>query len=417
MRVLSACCTVALVLAACGGEEPQTQPADANRDRTFRISPDSTSLMLGADTLMTLDQLPTESLDGSVLAPTKLTLVALSPDSMRVAFLLDGTDPVGVWSRKRQFARLVTLPAGYEVGSLSWSPSGRFLLVATKDSFGVEGVTLYDNNIGGIVRHPVANALSRNGKSVRLENWIDARRLRLQVSPAGQPEAGLTHVWEPGGGFVKESHLPLLAERAPPGSLVEAGGFFSIDLDGNGTPESVALYRAPGGIPGALILRERGSEIEAQTTQPLAPPEELGFEKWKDIDQGASLHELTRLGGRPTLLLTLPATEPGLTGIALFQLGPEGLSPVRVMTPDGPVAAIFYDGISVAGSTQLGLLDLDGDGEHEIVSGTGVRDLTSLTPKISWTARVYQWEDRGLVEAPQLEPAAIQAIERAMAES
>ena len=90
-----------------------------------------------------------------------------------------------------------------------------------------------------------------------------------------------------------------------------------------------------------------------------------------------------------------------------------GLEPL-VLTGDGEDRpAIFYDGIFGDVTSQLGLIDLDGDGSLEVVSAVG-RVAGTLEPGIEWTVAPYRVRPGGrLVPAPELRDSALETVRRA----
>jgi hypothetical protein len=228
-------------------------------------------------------------------------------------------------------------------------------------------------------------------------------------------EGGLAFSWEvEGGTLLLESHLEPLAERAPPGSRLERGGVISLDLFGDAGLETVALYRAGGGEPGALVMETRGNEFRVTSTVPLVPAAALGIEDWEPLRRGALLYQVASLGDRPTLLLDLPSTNT-LRAIGLFQVASGGrLEPMRITGEQQDRPAIFYDGIFGDMTSQLGLVDLDGNGSLEVVSAVGRASTSTLAPELEWTAAPFRATGDGrLVPAPDLDASALEAVQRA----
>ncbi|HET6363007.1 MAG TPA: hypothetical protein VFH11_13280, partial [Gemmatimonadota bacterium] len=64
-------------------------------------------------------------------------------------------------------------------------------------------------------------------------------------------------------------------------------------------------------------------------------------------------------------------------------------------------------------TSQLGLVDLDGDGSLEVVSAVG-RATPTLEPGIEWTVAPYRARaDGSLVPAPELRESALETVHRA----
>ena len=262
--------------------------------------------------------------------------------------------------------------------------------------------------------HPILTWLARESRAVWPQGWIETGRLRLLVAPGGEMEGGLAYSWEvAGGALLLESHLEPLAQRAPPGTRLEPGGVFSLDLLGDGAPETVALFRAQGGIPGALVMESRGSDFRVTPSVPLVSAAALGLEDWESAGRGAALYQVATLGGAACLLLDLPANSE-LRAIGIFGAGPDGGLEPLVISGDGEIRpAIFYDGIFGDVTSQLGLVDLDGDGSLEVVSAVG-RPAATLEPGIEWTVAPYRARADGrLVPAPELRDSALETIRQA----
>lgn len=389
------------------------------------LAADSSAVLVGADTLFSLDRLPRRA-GGSPLAPARFGLLAFSPDSSLIGFTTaGGNEAVGVWSRPRQVASVADVFPGGGVDAIDWSPGSRFLAYQGRTTGGITRTGIYDAGIGLTLRHPVVSFLEREGRSVRVHGWVEAGRqrsqsqLRVLVSPGVPPEGGLAHVWEAAAGsFAMESHVEPLAAEAPPGAALGGNGVFSLDMTGDTAPETVALYRSARGAPGAIMLESRGTELRARASEPLVPPEALGLEGWGETRDGASLYLVTALGGRPTLLLQLPSGDPGVQAIGFFQAREGGpLAPVQVVTPEGERPAIFFDGRTTDGTTQLGLVDLDEDGGFEVISAMGQPQGGMPTPSVAWRATVFRWSGGRLVPAPDLEGAALARVARAASEA
>lgn len=397
--------------------EADTVAPDAERSGELAISADSAAVLLGGDTLFTKARLPGRTSLGRPLSESPIVEVLPSPDSMSIAFV-GGTDRgiVGVWSRRRQVAAVAETYDGGAVGSLSWSPDGRYLAYRGTDAGGLPRGGVFDGMEFRTEVHPLLLWFGRERKATWPQSWIDERRLRVLVAPGPEMEGGLAFSWElEGGTLLLESHLQPLAERAPPGSRLERGGVVSLDLVGDAGLETVALYRASGGEPGALILESRGGELRATTTVPLVPPAALGIEDWAPLQRGAMLYQVASLGGRATLLLDLPSST-SLRAIGLFQVAPGGrLEPMRITGEQQDRPAIFYDGIFGDRTSQLGLVDLDGNGSLEVVSAVGRASTGTLTPEIEWTAAPFRATGDGrLVPAPDLGDSALETVQRAI---
>ena len=385
-------------------EEDSTEVAERTGGE-LTLAADSSAVLLGPDTLFTRARVPGRAPILEILS---------SPDSTSIAFVA-GADrgTVGVWSRTRQIAAVAETYPGGGGGSLGWSPDGRYLAYRGTPAGGVPRAGVFDAVDFRPEGHPLLSWFARAGKATTPQGWIDAGRVRLLVAPGAEPEGGLAHSWElEGGALLLEAHIAPLAERAPPRSTLERGGVFSLDLLGDGAPETVALYRGPDGGPSALLLETRGSEHRATATSPLVSPEDVGLEDWGAVRRGALLYQIALVGGRPTLLLDLPSSAT-LRAIGLFQATPGGQ--IRPMTiAEGETrAAIFYDGIFGDVTSQLGLVDLDGDGTLEVVSAVG-RASAALEPVIEWTVAPFRARDGRLVPAPDLDEPALESIQRAL---
>ncbi|HEU4463657.1 MAG TPA: hypothetical protein VFS53_01295 [Gemmatimonadota bacterium] len=387
-------------------QDQDTTGADGGPAGEFSIASDSSAVLLGADTLFTRARVPGRAAIVEILP---------SPDSTSVAFVT-GADrsAVGVWSRTRQIAAVAEAYPGGGAASLVWSPDGRYLAYRGTPAAGVSQAGVFDAVDFRPESHPLLSWFTRSGKATTPQSWIDAGRLRLLVAAGAEPEGGLAYSWELGGGtLLLEAHLAPLAQRAPPGSVLDRGGVFSLDLVGDGGPETVALYRGRDGGPSALLLESRGSDFRVTATSPLVPPEGLGLESWEPIRRGALLYQIADVGGRPTLLLDLPSSAP-LRAIGLFQAAPSGrVEPMTVEEGD-PRPAIFFDGIFGDVTSQLGLVDLDDDGRLEVVSAVGQASTSTLEPVLEWTVTPYRAREGRLVPAPDLRDSALASIQRAL---
>ena len=379
------------------------------------IAADSAAVLIGSDTLFTRSRLPGARPGGEPLSESPIVAVVPSPDSTAIAFVI-GADRsvVGVWSRRRQLAGIAETYPGGGADGLLWSPGGRYLAHRGLGPDGVARAGVFDLAAFRPEAHPVLAWLARAGRSAWPQDWIDAGRLRLLVAPGRETEGGLAYSWEVAGGtLMLESHLQPLAERAPPGSRLEPGGAFSLDLLGDAAPETVALFRAPGGIPGALVLESRGGGFRVVPSVPLVPASALGLEDWESVERGAALYQVATLGGATSLLLDLPSSST-LRTIGLFRAAPGGGLEPMVLVGDGEDRpAIFFDGIFGDVTSQLGLVDLDGDGSLEVVSAVG-RAAATLEPGIEWTVAPYRARADGrLVPAPELRESALETVRRA----
>lgn len=400
-------------------DEPAEPVAVDTTGGTLALAADSTAVLLGSDTLFTLDRLPARGPGAAPLLPARLHAIAFSPDSARVAFTTAGAnEAVGVWSRPRQVVSIAdAFPAG-RADSIAWSADGRFLAYQGRTAEGLTRAGIYDAGIGTTLRHPVLGWLARNARSVRVQGWPGegrATRLRLLVATGPPAAGGRAYLWDPvDGSLTVEAHIQPLAANAPEGGRLQRGGVFSVDLLGDGAPETVALYRTAEGAPGALVLESRGQEFRAYPRQPLLPPQVVGFEEWSEARAGPLLHMIAPLGGATTVLLKIPSNDASLDAIGLFQAREgAGLVPLMATTPRGDVPAIFYDGRSPGGTVQLGLVDLDDDGGLEVISAIGRPAAGAPQPSVSWGATVYRWSAGRLVPAPELEGRALERIARA----
>lgn len=428
-RLAPALALVLAVLAACseedrkawvsilpgGGEE---QPADAAVEIPpgFALAADSTVAFLNGDTLVTVERLPDRAPGGATLVDARFGAVALSPDSSHMAFALRGEETVvGIWSRARQSARLVPLPEGADVEAFEWAPVGAYVAWRAARPDGVTTVGVYDLRSGRSRSHPVLAWLLRNGRSVRLQGWIDPLRLRLLVGPDAEPEGGLAWLWEMrGGSLLVESHVEPISGNAPPGSELLPGGVFSADLIGDSTPETVALYRSEAPAPAALVLRERAGTFTATATDPLIAPEVIGLASWEGIERGAGLSQVVDVPGGTVLLLSVPTPETEVSTLGFFEVAADGsVAPVMAAGPEGPSPALFPDGRAPDRLFRLGLVDLDGDGTEEVVSAAGRQDPSTFEARVQWGAQVWRWvRGRRLEPAPDLESAALDRLDR-----
>ncbi len=375
----------------------------------LRMSADSTAILLGADVLFDGDRPGVGAGD----TPVRFTRVAVSPDSSHIVFATVA-GRLGVWSRLSQSAREIATFEDGRLDSLAWAPAGPFLAYQVTDEDGRVRTGVYSARSGRRAPHPVAGWLNRHGQSTVLSEWVDHQRLKLRVAPSQDSQDGLDYLWDPVNAiFAVETHLELLAESAPPGARLERGGVFSIDLLGDATPESVALYRSAEGVPSALLLEQRVDGYRVRSTEPLLDLEVLGFDAWENVSGGAGLRRVSELGGRPVLLLTFPSSQPPLSAIGLFGVGADGqLAAIEAVTHSGPQPAFFFDGQTELGSIEMGLLDLDEDGGFEVVVATGRVEGQAPDRRVAWRASVFRWADRQLMLAPDLEPAALERIER-----
>ena len=401
---------IALLLAiaigvSCGEEE---RPAPIALGGELRVSADSTAVLLGPNVLFDGDR-PGVSGDAQV----RFASVAISPDSSHIAFATTA-GRLGVWSRLAQAAQTVATPEDGRLGSLAWAPAGPFLAYQIADEDGRVRTEIYSARSGRTAPHPVSEWLNRNGRSVVFSEWVDHQRLRLQIE--SDPE-GLDYLWDPVNVmFAVENHLEPLAESAPSGATLERGGVFSVDLLGDATPESVALYRSAEGAPSALLLEQRVDGYRVRSTEPLLDLDVLGFDAWENVSGGASLRLVSELGDRPVLLLTFPSSRPPLSAIGLFEVSSDGqLAAIEAVTRSGPQPAFFFDGQTSIGSNEVGLLDLDEDGGFEVVVATGRVEGQAPDRRMGWRASAFRWANGRLVPAPELEAVALERIERLIA--
>jgi hypothetical protein len=395
--------------AGCGEEE---LPAPIALGGELRVSADSTAVLMGSNVLFDGNRPGVGAGD----TPVRFARVAISPDSSHIAFAT-AAGRLGVWSRLAQSAQTVVTPGDGRLDTLAWAPAGPFLAYQGVDEDGRVYTEIYSARSGRTAPHPVARWLNHHGQSVVMSEWVDHQRLRLQVAPDRDAQEGLDYLWDPVNAmFAVETHLEPLAASAPPGATLERGGVFSVDVLGDATPESVALYRSAEGAPSALVLEQRADGYRVRSTEPLLDLDVLGFDAWENVSGGASLRVVSELGGRPVLLLTFPSSRPPLSAIGLFGVSSHGqLAPIEVVTRDGTQPAFFFDGQTAIGSNEMGLLDLDGDGGFEVVVATGRVEGRAPDQRMAWRASTFRWADGRLVPAPELESVALERIERLIA--
>ncbi len=395
--------------AGCGEEE---SPGPIALGGELRVSADSTAVLLGPNVLFDGNRPGVGAGDTLV----RFARVAISPDSSHIAF---GTAAgrLGVWSRLAQSAQTVVTPEDGRLDALAWAPAGPFLAYQVVDADERVHTGIYSARSGRTAPHPVAQWLNRHGQSVVMSEWVDHQRLRLHVAPDSDVQHELDYLWDPVNAmFAVETHLEPLAASAPPGATLERGGVFSVDLLGDATPESVALYRSAEGAPSALVLEQRADGYRVRSAEPLLDLDVLGFDAWENVGGGASLRLVSELGGRPVLLLTFPSSRPPLTAIGLFGVGSGGqLAPIEAVTRSGAQPAFFFDGQTAIGSNEMGLLDLDEDGGFEVVVATGRVEGQAPDRRMAWRASVFRWANGRLVPAPELESVALERIERVIA--
>lgn len=408
------------VVGGCGEEERSARPPfpPAGDDQESRdpepprgslgVSSDGRAVLLGRDTLFTAERLPRRN-PGGIVDSTLFHDVVLSPDSALVAFTTAG-EAVGIWSRTSQTARIVDVFPGGSADSVTWAPRGRWLAWTGSTSGGISRVAISDP-AGRRLRHRVVEWLLREGRSTTLEGWIDAGRLRVLVATDPGGAGRLAYVWDvPGNHFTVEEHIEPLIEHARGGPPVP-GGVFSLDLAGDGVPETVALFRSSDGGPAALVLESRGRGYRAQVTDPLIDPADLGLGSWEEGSGRIRLYAPARLASGTALLLELPSARPGLAAIGVFRMGAEGrLEPLLAATPQGDLPAVFFDGQPGEESYQLGLVDLDGDGTTELVSAVGRMTGDHESRSVHWRATVFRERGGRLVAAPELESAALERV-------
>lgn len=391
--------------------EADTTPAPPG----LSLSADSTVMLLSGDTLVTIDRLPDRGPGGVDLRQARFRSVAISPDSTLVAFAAADQAPVvGIWARARQSARFMAVPSSAEIDRLLWSSDGRFLVWQATEPDGVTTVGAYDQRVGSSTRHPVLSWLHRDGQSVWVQDWTGESRARLLVASGAERQGGRAWVWElHGGSLIVEDQVEWLAVNAPDESQLLAGGAFSVDVLGDPEPESIALYVSAETEPSALVIRNRAGEYAATTTEPLVDPSVLGLETWKGIRRGAELQEIVEVGGRAVLLLSVPVPEDPVQTLGFFEVTPDGrLRAIRAAGDEGDAPALFPDGRTADRILDLGLVDLDEDGQVEVVAAIGRQDPNALRPRLQWGAQVWRWIDGPrLTRAPELEQAAIDRLE------
>lgn len=400
--------SIALVCAACADKPPQESPRVLSGQVV--LSADSTAVLIGADTLFTADRAATTmgvEVDGG------FRRWALSPDSSRIAFAIGGeTVDVGVWTRLFQSATHAATVEGGAVDSIVWSPEGRFVTYQVRFADGPAAVGAYDVGLERRAGHPAAAWLSREGFDVTLDEWIDARRLRVVATAGADPDAGTPLVWDPENGLLAaEGHLEAVADNAPPGAALERDGVFSIDVVGDTGLETIALYRRPDATLGGLVVEQRGDRFRARVTEPLVDIRELQFESWADASGQARLHLIADMNGWPLLMLQLPSSQPPMRAIGLFHVDSDGqLRIVEAQTSAGALPALFYDGRAGGTSSEVGVIDLDEDGTPEIVGARARLQGEAPNTTVRWRATVFRWEGRSLVPAPDLAAAALERI-------
>ncbi len=402
---------IALVLGivmgvGCGEEEP---PAPSALGGELRVSADSTAVLLGPNVLFDGNRPGVGAGD----TPVRFTHVAVSPDSSHIVFATVA-GRLGVWSRLSQSAQEIATIEDGRLDSLAWAPAGPFLAYQMTDQDGRARTGIYSARSGRTAPHPVTRWLDSHGQSTVLREWVDHQRLRLRVAPSRDPQNGLDYLWDPVNAmFAVETHLEPLAESAPPGARLERGGVFSVDLLGDAIPESVALYRSAEGALSALLLEQRVEGYRVRSTEPLLELDVLGFDAWENVSGGAGLRLVSELGGRPIVLLTFPSSQPPLSAIGMFRVDAGGqLVAIEAVTRGGPRPAFFFDGQTALGSVEMGLLDLDGDGGFEVVAASGRLEGQAPERRVAWRTSVFRWADGQLIPAPDLEPAALERIER-----
>jgi hypothetical protein len=396
-----------------GDDEEEAAP-EPRPGGPLGVSEDGRAVLLGEDTLFTADRLPSRARTAVGLQPLRFRYVVFSPDSSRVAFSTTGAnEAVGVWSRTGQTGLFLDVFTGGRVDSLAWAPEGRLLAWGGRSSEAISRVSIADP-AGRRLHHPVLEGFAQDGRSAILQGWIDPARARVLVTSGPRPTGGLAYLWDVRANhFFIEAHLEPLVQRAPPGPPV-TGGIFSLDLVGDGTPETVVLYRSAGGAPAALVLESRAGEFRARSTDPLLRPEDVDLERWEEGSSELGLYAPLRVDGTSLLLLELPSPAADLTTVAAYRAGGDGvLRPVRIRTPAGELPAIFQDGQDGNASRQLGVVDLDGDGSPELVAASGIRVEEGGVPSVRWQATVLGWEVDALVPRPDLEAEALDRIARA----
>ncbi len=403
------------ILPGSGDDEVETGADTIPGPPGLSLSADSTVMLLSGDTLLTIDRLPDRGPGGADLRQARFRSVAISPDSTHVAFAAAGdASAVGVWARARQSARFVALPPDVEIDRLAWSADGRFLVWQGTGPDAVTTVGACDLQRGSATRHPILSWLQREGHSVWIQDWMGRTRVRLLVAPGAERRGGLAWVWEMhGGSLIVEEQVEWLAANAPEESQLLAGGAFSVDVLGDPEPESIALYVAADMSPSALVIRNRAGEYAGTTTEPLVDPAILGLETWKGIERGAELVEVVGVGDRAILLLSIPVPDNPVATLGFFQVTPTGrVESIRAGDDGAGAPALFPDGRTADRILDLGLVDLDGNGQLEVVAAIGRQDPNALRPRLQWGAQVWRWtEGLRLVQAPELEEAAIERLQ------
>lgn len=395
------------------GETADTTGTDADVPAELVLAPDSSAVLLGPDTLFTAGRIPNTAPGSDTPIARRMTRAIPSSDSTSVAFVTAGPDPVvGFWSRARQIAVVVGSYPGGEVDTVAWSPDGRFLAHGARGADGLERVGAYDTRVGARARHSVVTWLARADRGVELTGWRSDDVLEVLVVPPGGG-GGLAHVWDLGiDRFQLADHVDLLPRLAPPNTFLVPNGVFSLDLLGDAGIETVALYRSgTDGMPGSLVLLEgpRGPRVVA--TKPLVPAPAVGLEKWTDVESGPGLYGIADLGVGPFVLLTMPSARAPLTAIAFFRPRADGrMELIEAETPRETGPAIFYDGRSREGASEIGMIDLDGDGDLEVIRAEAHLDV--LTREALWDVEAYDWRAGRLVHDPALQPPAREAVER-----
>lgn len=413
-----------LLAGGCGEEERRDRvsilpagDAEATAARPvgpLEVSTDGRAVLLGSDTLFTVERLPGDGPEG-VVDPVRFDRLAFSPDSTLVAFTTAGTDPAaGIWSRTSQTGRFVDVFRGGHADSLAWAPDGRWLAWEGRTSEGIDRVAVSDR-AGRRLRHPVVEWVLRSGRSTRLVEWGDQGRLHVMVAD-GRDREGRAYLWDVRGShFILEEHLEPLIEQAS-GAPPVPGGVFSLDLDGDQVPETVALYRSRDGGPAAVVLDRRDGGYRARVADPLIKAAELGLESWDEGSGRIGLYAPVRFVSGTAVLLELPGARPGLAAIGVFAMAAEGgLETFPATTPQGDRPAIFFDGRIGEESYQLGLVDLDGDATAEVVSAVGRMAGSAGERAVRWRATVFREQEGRLIPAPELGPAALERIAEATA--
>lgn len=373
-----------------GGDDEEEEPAGPGSAPEVSLTADSTAIVVDGDTLLTVDDLPVEGPGGVPVGPARLreARVALP----WIAFATVGAnEAVGVSGPGGQRARIVATFPGGRVARIAWSPAGRQLAWEGRTTTG-RRIGVFDAGRGTDVRHPVLDRLEETGRSLSVEGWIDAGRLRLR----GEDGAW---VWAPAARtFALETHLEAVPGRLPPGAAPSPGGIFSIDLLDGPAPETVVLYRDRAGTPGALVLSDGpGAPATARTGRLL--PEGPGFDR---VSGPLELGGIFTLGSGPVLLLAVPTADGAAAGV--FGIEPDGtLVVAEVFDGTAVHPAIFPAPGSGRGPARVDVVDLDGDGSAEVA-------VAAPRPLGPWRVEAYRWEDGRLAPAPGLEEAARDAL-------